>query len=85
MIRLLTGATQLGGKLYRPESGAFKADSKTEAYLVKRGVAEYVDAPIIAPTEPVADAPAEVSEPAPDLSAEAPTKKAPAKKPSAKK
>ena len=85
MIRLITGATRLGGKVYRPADGAFTADKKTEEYLVKRGVAVYVDG-AAAPTTHIPE-----KEDAPVIEVEAPTveadtpKKPAAKKPTAKK
>ena len=78
MIRLITGATRISGRVYRPESGAFEAGKDVEAHLVKRGVAVYVDgtqAPIIAPSEPVADAPVIEAE-APTVEADTPKKPA---------
>ena len=72
MIRLITGVTRLNGRVLRPENGAFEAGKETEAYLVKRGVAVYVDG--TAPTEP---APAEPGVEAPVIEPEAPTADAP--------
>ena len=90
MIRLITGATQISGRLYRPESGAFEAGKEVEKYLVGRGVAEYVDGSTpsvvnetITATEPSATE--QEPEDAPDLTAETPTKKPAAKKPTGKK
>ena len=88
MIRLITGATCISGRLYRPESGAFTADKATEDHLVKAGAAVYVDGAAPAeptPTEPDADAPViEPEAPAPTVEADAPKKPAP-KKGAAKK
>lgn len=84
MIRLLTGATRISGRIYRPESGAFEADKQTEKYLVDRGVAVYVgksDIGVLAEQEEAAPTlEAEAPEDAPDLTAEAPTKKPTARK-----
>ena len=86
MIRLITGATQISGRLYRPESGAFDAGKEVEKYLVGRSVAEYVDGSTpgvvnetITATETETDAPV--------IEAEAPTVEAkkPAPKRSSKK
>ena len=97
MIRLISGATQISGRVYRPESGAFSADPAIERNLISRGVAVKVDGS--APAAPVTsvtsatpateEATTEAAEPAPDLTAEVPeaaaTKKTPPKKPGAKK
>ena len=87
MIRLLTGATRISGRVYRPESGAFEADKQTEEYLVKRGVAVYVgksDIGVLAEQEEAAPViEAEAPEDAPVIEAEAPTVEA--KKPAAKR
>ena len=96
MIRLISGATQISGRVYRPESGAFSADPAIERNLISRGVAVKVDgsapaAPVTSaiPTNPATEeTPEEAAEPAPDLTAEVPeaaTKKTPPKKPGAKK
>ena len=96
MIRLISGATQISGRVYRPESGAFSADPAIERNLISRGVAVKVDGSAPAaptatsiPTNPATEeATTETAEPAPDLTAEVPeaaTKKTPPKKPGAKK
>lgn len=95
MIRLISGATQISGRVYRPESGAFEADPSVERNLISRGVAVKVDgsapaAPTSIPTNPATEeAATEAAEPAPDLTAEVPeaatAKKTPPKKPGAKK
>ncbi len=87
MIRLLTGATRISGRIYRPESGAFSTDKETEEYLVKRGVAVYAGkSDIGVPAEREEAAPtleAEAPEDAPVIEAEAPTVEA--KKPAPKR
>lgn len=88
MIQMISGATRLDGRILRPESGPFEADPVVEKRLIDRGVAAYVlsETDVMpAPeeeTEPTAEP---TGEPAPDLTAEAPTKKAPPKKPAGKK
>jgi len=92
MIRLISGATQISGRVYRPESGAFSADPAVERNLISRGVAVKVDgsalsAPSIPAEEEVAEEPGapDITAEVPEVSAEAPTKKPAAKKPGAKK
>lgn len=43
MIRLISGFTRVGDKIFTPSNGPFDAGKKSEAYLVSCGVAEYVD------------------------------------------
>ena len=91
MIRLITGATLVSGRLYRPESGAFSADKETEKYLINRGVAVAVDntqttsSEAIAGSEPDAPDAPDLTAEVPEVSAETPTKKPAAKKPAGKK
>ena len=73
MIRLISGATRLHGRAYRPEDGAFSADKLIEERLVKAHVAEYVDTT----SHKSAAKPAQTdkgAEDAPNLNAEPPKK-----------
>ncbi len=44
MIVIINGCSLINGELVTPASGEICADEKTEAYLVRRGVAEYCGA-----------------------------------------
>ncbi len=79
MIRLITGVTRLDGRVLRPSDGAFEASPITEAYLVGRGVAEYVNgaAKAVPEADVPEEVPEEVSEEAPAIEAEAPKKATP--------
>ena len=88
MIQMISGATRLDGRVLRPESGPFSTDPAVEKHLIDRGVAAYVlsEADVMpAPAEDVEPTAEPTGEPAPDLTAEAPTKKTPPKKPAGKK
>ena len=85
MIQMISGATRLEGRVLRPESGPFETDPAIEKHLIDRGVAAYVLSKADVMPAEVAQEAVEEGEPAPDLTAETPTKKPPAKKGTAKK